>query len=628
MSFTIKPIDLISDINLLTIDLVNDDAIKCIIGSMNVKLAKDEKELELARSTYMKTSTDSQGKYFDCLTKIMNQIEKDVFPKIEKWRSLNDISKIFDKYSEIHGFYKKELAELKITANADTELDVFFKTVVKPDEGSDIERFKYIVEALAPKGKFQSVDDAVNQGSVMKFATYYWDRYRRKQFELEGGKCIDLIMTYLIDPSESNLAALSEVGLSPQKVEEELLIADYVLFKEIPQKTKEKYSSKQQVIIDNLMKFYPKIDRKLDEDVIENQKKVSTSKSDQYYKKTLETLTSRVIGQDRASEKLTSTLDSQQTLNSNKVYLFVGPSGVGKTEMGKAVASLKNNRFIFISMIEYMDQMDVTKFSNSSTGYKGSDDKPAFAKHLDKYAVKIFDGNDTENYEVNNVVILFDEFEKAYPTVKQYFLKIFDESLYSSVYSKTDSKNKSSNCTINYSFKKCVLISTSNLYQTEILKAFQSECSVDEIETLFKNLNSSKPIPNSYSPELLKRNTIVPFGPIPRDVYQKLIKKKLDAYFSELKTELSIESITLENENSILSKLEKKLYGDGTDIRNLMRYFANIKELIDKNKGNWKGFKKLKFSSSQNGILIEPGYFNEWKKTYIWKSNDAITLSL
>ena len=127
------------------------------------------------------------------------------------------------------------------------------------------------------------------------------------------------------------------------------------------------------------------------------------------------------------------------------VFLFLGSSGIGKTELAKQVSKYlhKGNKaaFIRIDMSEYQEKHEVAKLIGSPPGYVGHDDGGQLTKKLKEFP---------------EAVVLFDEVDKAHPDVLMVLLQLFDEGRL------TDGKGKTIEC------KKAMFIMTSNLASTEI----------------------------------------------------------------------------------------------------------------------------------------------------------------
>ncbi|GFG28773.1 hypothetical protein Cfor_10764, partial [Coptotermes formosanus] len=156
-----------------------------------------------------------------------------------------------------------------------------------------------------------------------------------------------------------------------------------------------------------------------------------------------------IVGQEGAITTVASTIrrkengwiDDQHPL----VFLFLGSSGIGKTELAKQLAKYlhkkKDNAFIRIDMSEYQEKHEVAKLIGAPPGYVGHDDGGQLTKRLAKFP---------------NAIVLFDEVDKAHPDVLTVLLQLFDEGRL------TDGKGKTIEC------KGAMFIMTSNLANEEI----------------------------------------------------------------------------------------------------------------------------------------------------------------
>ena len=152
-------------------------------------------------------------------------------------------------------------------------------------------------------------------------------------------------------------------------------------------------------------------------------------------------LLSNVFGQEKAVSAVSESmmLSYAGLKPDNKPmgsFLFTGPTGVGKTELAKTLANQLNMNLVRYDMSEFMEKQTISKFLGSSPGYVGSDEQSSLDKELRKNPYS---------------VVLFDEFEKAHPDIKNIFLSVLDEG-----YVK-DSKGSFIN------FKNCIIIFTSNV---------------------------------------------------------------------------------------------------------------------------------------------------------------------
>lgn len=247
-------------------------------------------------------------------------------------------------------------------------------------------------------------------------------------------------------------------------------------------------------------------------------------------------LRKRVIGQDEAIRLVSDAIMRQRAgiANPNRPigsFLFLGPTGVGKTEVARALAEAlfdSEQHIIRIDMSEYMEKFSVSRLIGAPPGYVGYEEG----------------GQLTEKVRRNPYsIILFDEIEKAHPEVFNLLLQILDDGRL------TDSQGRTVN------FKNTIIIMTSNL-GSELFLNNQA----DKVHDLLYH---------AFRPEFLNRiDEIVYFKPLSKDVQYKIIDKML----SELSTQLKNNYISLEFSTPLKQHILESAYSDEFGARPIKRF--------------------------------------------------------
>lgn len=228
-------------------------------------------------------------------------------------------------------------------------------------------------------------------------------------------------------------------------------------------------------------------------------------------------------------------------------FLFVGPTGVGKTELSKTLADElfgTKDSIIRLDMSEYMEKHAVSKIIGSPPGYVGHDEA----------------GQLTEKVRRNPYsIVLLDEIEKAHPDVQHMFLQIMEDGRL------TDSQGRT------VSFKDTVLIMTSNAGtgEKQVKVGFQSEESVLEEQTLIDSLSAF------FKPEFLNRfDSIIEFQSLKKEHLVKIVSLLL----TELEDTLKERGISLSVTDEAKEKIAEIGYHPAFGARPLRR---TIQELIE-----------------------------------------------
>lgn len=248
-------------------------------------------------------------------------------------------------------------------------------------------------------------------------------------------------------------------------------------------------------------------------------------------------LKQRVIGQDSAIKLVSDAIIRQRAgiKDQNKPigsFMFLGPTGVGKTEVARSLAEAlfdNENNIIRIDMSEYMERFSVSRLIGAPPGYVGYEEG----------------GQLTEQVRRNPYsIVLFDEIEKANKEVFNLLLQILDDGRL------TDSQGRL------VDFKNTIIIMTSNL-GSEFLLQDEDENKVLELLKV------------TFRPEFLNRiDDIVIFKPLSRDVQVKIVEKMLNL----LRNRLAENSIEIEFSDKIKAKIIEDSYSYEFGARPIKRY--------------------------------------------------------
>lgn len=258
-------------------------------------------------------------------------------------------------------------------------------------------------------------------------------------------------------------------------------------------------------------------------------------------------LKSRIIGQDEAIDVLSKAIKRTRVQLSKRrrpaSFIFVGPTGVGKTELVKVLSQElfdTNDPLIRLDMTEYMEKYAVTRLIGAPPGYVGYDEA----------------GQLTEKVRRNPYsVVLFDEVEKAHPDVMNLLLQILDEGKIDDAQGRT------------VNFENTVICMTSNAGSTD--KSIG--VGFNRTESEISKEKAMKGLQEFLRPEFLSRiDEIVVFRNLEKSDFQKIAALMLD----EMKEPLAEKGITLQYDNAALIAIAEKAYGKpygARDIRRVIR---------------------------------------------------------
>ena len=219
-------------------------------------------------------------------------------------------------------------------------------------------------------------------------------------------------------------------------------------------------------------------------------------------------LVDRVIGQDHALEAIaqrvrTATAKLEDPNKPRGVFMFVGPSGVGKTETALALADILyggERKLITINMSEYQEAHSVSGLKGSPPGYVGYGEGGVLTEAVRRNPYS---------------VVLLDEVEKAHPDVLEMFFQVFDQG------QMDDAEGRE------IDFRNTLIILTSNIGSSQIMQACLNK-PAEEIPTAEALGEALRPVlMKSFKPAFLGRMKVVPYFPINDDVLAQIIALKL-----------------------------------------------------------------------------------------------------
>lgn len=265
----------------------------------------------------------------------------------------------------------------------------------------------------------------------------------------------------------------------------------------------------------------------------------------------------RVIGQDEAVEAVANSIlrarsglkDPNKPIGS---FIFLGPTGVGKTQLAKTLAETlfdNEKNIVRIDMSEYQEKHTVSRLIGAPPGYVGYDEGGQLTEAVRRKPYSI---------------VLFDEIEKAHPEVFNTLLQLLDDGRL------TDSKGKTVN------FKDTVIIMTSNIGSDILLDSVKQNTKVtqaakEQVEQIMKR---------SFKPEFLNRiDDIIMFNPLTKQQLSSII----DLLFKEIQERLQDRQITINLTDAAKQFIADESYEPELGARPVKRYLQrNIETLIGK----------------------------------------------
>jgi ATP-dependent Clp protease ATP-binding subunit ClpC len=305
------------------------------------------------------------------------------------------------------------------------------------------------------------------------------------------------------------------------------------------------------------------------------------------------TLGGRIIGQPEAIKSIAEFIRRSRTgiSNANRPigsFIFLGPSGVGKTESAKVLAEAvfgSPQALVKIDMSEFAEAFNISKLIGAPAGYIGYKD-----------GTKLTDSVKRRPYSV----VLFDEIEKAHLQIYNLLLQILEDG------GLTDGTGKMIN------FKNTIIIMTSNLgsesFNRQVSLGFGTKKGNDKelIERSFEEIKDEviKKLKEKFPPEFLSRvDKVVVFQPLTNDAINKIVVLQLE----ELKNRLAKKNISFEFDPAVAEFIAKISYSPTVGARAIRK---NIQDLIESKIANkilttkGKLNKKISIKVKDNQIII------------------------
>jgi ATP-dependent Clp protease ATP-binding subunit ClpA len=405
-----------------------------------------------------------------------------------------------------------------------------------------------------------TIEDAIE---IMRGLKPYFEEYHKLKYTNDAIKsAVELSAKYIHDRKlpDKAIDVVDEAGAAQMLVEES--------------KRRKKISVKEiEATIATMARIPPKTVTKSDAEVLSNLER---------------DLKRLVFGQDNAIQSLTSAIKlARAGLREPEkpigCYLFTGPTGVGKTEVAKQLASLMGVELLRFDMSEYMEKHTVSRLIGAPPGYVGFDQGGLLTDGVDQHP---------------HSVLLLDEIEKAHPDLFNILLQVMDHG------SLTDHNGKK------IDFRNVVLIMTSNAGAADMARPpmgfNRAKREGEDMEAVSK----------LFTPEFRNRlDAIVPFAGLSTDVIEKVVEK----FIFQLEAQLADRSVTIELTPEAAAWLAKEGYDDKFGARPLGRV---IQEHIKKPLAEELLFGRLEHGGAVK-VIVEDGDASEKKLGFEFFPADA-----
>ena len=275
-----------------------------------------------------------------------------------------------------------------------------------------------------------------------------------------------------------------------------------------------------------------------------------------------EKLTSKVVGQEDAIQKLVKAIqrtrvglkDPRKPIGS---FVFLGPTGVGKTELAKVLASYlfdKDDALIRVDMSEYMEKFSVSRLVGAPPGYVGYEEGGQLTEKVRRKPYS---------------VVLLDEIEKAHPDVFNILLQVMDDGIL------TDGLGRK------VDFRNTIIIMTSNIGARDLKDfgagiGFSTSAKEKNMDEIMRS-TIQKALKKTFSPEFLNRlDDVIVFNSLKLDDIHKIIDITLDKLFSRIK-ELGYKvELTAKAKDFLADKGYDPQYGARPLNRAIQKYLEDV----------------------------------------------------
>ena len=272
-------------------------------------------------------------------------------------------------------------------------------------------------------------------------------------------------------------------------------------------------------------------------------------------------LTGRVIGQDEAIGKLTKAIQRTRVglKDPNKpigTFVFLGPTGVGKTELAKVLSSYlfdKEDSLVRIDMSEYMEKFSVSRLVGAPPGYVGYEEGGQLTEKVRRKPYS---------------VVLLDEIEKAHPDVFNILLQVLDDGIL------TDGLGR------RVDFRNTIIIMTSNIGVRDLKDfgsgiGFSPQSKLDDHETVMKD-TIQKALKKTFSPEFLNRlDDVIIFNSLKREDIHKIIDISLGKLLTRIEAMGYMVKLTEKAKDFLAEKGYDPQYGARPLNRAIQKYLED-----------------------------------------------------